>query len=213
MPAGRRQKTRFLKVLFCPRLALGPVTIDGVKVSKGMDIARTGILRVFAGDYMLDSIRLVVDGSVWVPLDFGPDFLEFLVQSSGSFEVFAGEKSVFAFSNSVDIEYPSWMSKRVRGRISSSNTATDRGDADSEVSVLQYYLNYNVLVSEEFPYYLVAVGKKEDYDSELYQVENGSIVAIDEATTFTWIHIEPSDLSRPVILRYAEAIVFIANIS
>lgn len=203
----------FSKAHFCPSIALGPVTIDGVEVSKGVDIARTGILRVFAGDYMLDSIRLVVDGSVWVPLDFGPDFLEFLVQSSGSFEIFAGEKSVFAFSNSVDIEYPSWMSKRIRGRITSSTDAKDRGNAESEVTVSQYYLNYNVLVSDEFPYYIAVIGKREEYDSSLYQIENGSIIAIDEATTFTWIHIEPSDLSRPIILRYSEAIVFIANIS
>ena len=200
-------------MLFCPRLALGPVTIDGVEVTKGMDIARTGILRVLAGDYMLDSIRLVVDGSVWVPLDFGSDFLEFLVQSRGSFEIFAGEKSVFAFSNSVDIEYPSWMGRSVRGRISSSAEAADRGKSDSELASYQYYLNYSILVSEEFPYYLAAISKKEDYDSSLYQVENGSILSIDEAETFTWIHIEPSDLSRPVILRYAEAILFVANIS
>lgn len=212
MPAGRLLRTLFSKVRFYPKIALGPVTIDGVIVAEGEDIARTGILRIEAGDYDLDSLRLVVNGSVWLPTSRGSNYLQFVVQSDGDFVIYSDYKQLFSFSNSVTSEYPSWMNGVVRARISSMSGGDDYGLSSSEQSSDNFYLNYSRKVDSNYPYYVVIFEFVSDADLSQFSVEGGEITSSRQGARNVVVHIQPTTLNSQIFLKYGELILFVAPV-
>lgn len=212
MPAGRRQKTRFLKVLFCPSAALGPVTINGHVVAEGEDIAQTGILVVNSGDYAVDSIRLVVDGTVWIPTERSELSVSYIVQSIGEFVVYSGSKVVMSFRNSVAADFPSWMNGHVEARISATTSDSDSGLISSLQSSDNFYLNYSVAVNSDYPYYVVFLRKDDTADLTDFVVEGGEIVSLKQFAQNVVVRIHPLTIESQVWLKLGELILFVAPV-
>ena len=197
---------------FYPKIALGPVTIDGLIVAEGEDIARTGVLRIEAGDYDLNSLRLVVNGSVWLPTSRGSNFLQYVVQFEGNFEVYSNYLRLLSFSNSVAADFPDFMNGVVRARIAASSAQSDSGVSESEERSESYYLNYHREVTSSYPYYFVLVGSDFTDVVDDYSVEGGTIEAFYQQAGFTRLYIRPSSDDSIVWLRYGELILFVAPV-
>lgn len=202
-----------LRELFCPSYALGAVTINDCVISKGSDINATGVLRVHAGDFPLDSIRVVNDGQVWIPLAEGSDYYQYILQATGSFQIFSGPNLVFNFGNSKDTERPSWLRSYVEGRLASSPSDSSFGPTSTRDSSSSYYINYATRLFDDYVCYCCLFYFDADIDASRFNADGGSITFSAQRDTFYLVKIVPFDDSSVVILRYDDYIIFVANYS
>lgn len=180
-------------------------------MTEGEDIASSGVLRVYSGDYAMDSIRLVNDGQVWTPLNYGADYLEYVLQADGSFTIYAGSKIVFTFTNSSGLTPPAVLTGQIRARLSSSEDASELGDFSTQEISRTYYINYARKLSGDYILFSALVYFKADFDTSKLSADNADIVSTHMDGNFYIIKLRPVDAEKYITMSYDGYIVFFAN--
>lgn len=194
------------------RASVSQITANGSAIVPGSVLEDQQVIQVFGENLYSPQFRFVFDGVEYTPLARGDGYVEFILTSAGTAQVYVNG-SVYMSFEVENIAPPVEMTGQVRGYFvpdvkTIENPAAQRTSYD-------YCLNFNVMVTDELPGFRIGVAYESGSVPALADFEGVNCALSSyfnsESQQLVLFGVTPTDPAAVCYVTYKGFIIFVGN--